>query len=374
VWKQVESLLEQGVDQNLFSGCALVVRSGTEEYLRTAHGFAEREPRLREANNATVWDLASLTKVLVTTPLVMCMVEQGRLDLDAPLSKWIPNAPSGVTAAHCLAHSTGLPAWKPLFATVIEEQLRWGARATRERMLELALAHRTLAAPGQAYAYSDLGILLLGAALERMNGERLDRLWEEMVQPRANVDLRWGWEGAAATEMCPVRGEMVIGNVHDLNAAVMGGIAPHAGLFGSAVEVAKMAAWQMRAHQARESSLSSSTVQRFFGANGPGSHHLGWDGVSPGGSAGPFWPKDGVGHLAFTGCSVWMAPAEDVLVVFLSNRIHPYVGDGPALGPATPEDPLAPRTVGFREFRPRLHTSIVEALRAGGKWRPGPGA
>jgi len=257
---------------------------------------------------------------------------------------------------------------------VIEEDLRWGVQATRDRMLELALAHPTVAPPGQAYAYSDLGFLLLGAALERMSGERLDRLWEETVPPRANVDLRWGWAEAAATEMCPVRSEMVIGKVHDLNAAVMGGIAPHAGLFGSAVEVAKLAAWQMRAYQGGESSLSSGTVQRFFGAKGPGSHHLGWDGVSPGSSAGLLWPKDGVGHLAFTGCSVWMAPVEDVVVVFLSNRIHPYVGDGPALGPATPDDPLAARTIGFRAFRPRLHTSIVEALRAEGKWGPGPGA
>ncbi|RME20642.1 MAG: esterase, partial [Deltaproteobacteria bacterium] len=221
------------------------------------------------------------------------------------------------------------------------------------------------AAPGAVHCYSDLGILLLGAALEVVGGDRLDRLWDARVRRPTGVDLRFGWPDAAATEDCPVRRRVIVGEVHDLNAAVMGGIAPHAGLFGSAGEAAACAAWQLRAWQGRgDEGLDPELVRTAWGWTAAGSHHLGWDGVSqPGSTAGPSWPPDGVGHLGFTGTSLWVAPRQDVIVCLCTNRVHPTIEGG-----ASPGQPVGPRTRAFRALRPAVHRAIVAALAAGGRW------
>ena len=121
----------------------------------------------------------------------------------------------------------------------------------------------------------------LCALLEKLGGERLDALQRRALP---DPELRWGWPGAAATEDCPLRGRVVVGEVHDLNAAVMGGRAPHAGLFGSVRGVAAAAAWQLRAFQGHHEGLPPGLVRQAFCQQGPGSHRLGWDGVTPGAS------------------------------------------------------------------------------------------
>ena len=155
-----------------------------------------------------------------------------------------------------------------------------------------------------------------------------------------------------------MRGRVVVGEVHDLNAAVLGGLSGHAGLFGSAREVAAAAAWQLRAYHGAEEGLRTETVRAYWTAKGPGSHHLGWDGVSPGASsAGPRWPADGVGHTGFTGCSLWVAPERRIVVAFLTNRVHPLVEGG-----SVPSAPVSPRYQAFKDLRPELHTRILTAL------------
>lgn len=363
-WDPVVALLDQAVADGVVPGVALCVRSADHVLFSYAAGHAELEPRRRAACEDTAWDLASLTKVLCTTPLCLRLHEQGRLDLDEPLDALLPDAPPGVTARHCLLHSSGLPAWRPLFQEVIARGWAWGAPATRQAVLHAARTTPTVAGPGARHAYSDLGMLLLGAAIEAREGERIDRLWEREVRCWMGVDLRWGWPDAAATERCPVRQRVIVGEVHDLNAAVLGGLAPHAGLFGSAAQVAAAGAWHLRCAQGRERGLSPETLDQAWSAEGPGSHHLGWDGVSPqGSSASDRWPPDGVGHLGFTGTSLWLAPRQDVVVALLSNRVHPEVEGGSVPGAAP-----GPRTRAFRVLRPAVHQAVVEALETLGRW------
>ena len=361
-WRAVDAILAQGVEDGLFAGAALCVRGLQTEYHAAACGLAEVRPRERAASLQTPWDLASITKVLGTTPLAMRMVAQGRLELDAPIQQRIADAPTGVTAAHCLSHTSGLPPWRALFSTLTNQQ-RWGLPATRDEALRLARTVPVTAAPGQRYAYSDLGFMLLCALLEDIGGERLDVLWQREVGTPSGADLRWGWPEAAATEDCPVRGAVIVGQVHDLNTAVLGGISSHAGLFGPVQQVAAAAAWQLRGFHGADEGLSAQVVRRFWQHRAVGSHRLGFDSPTPGiASAGPRWPLDGVGHTGFTGGSVWIAPTQRVVVAFCSNRVHPVVEGGSVPG-AT-----GPKTVAFKRFRPRLFTAIVDALEAEGRW------
>jgi CubicO group peptidase (beta-lactamase class C family) len=233
-----------------------------------------------------------------------------------------------------------------------------GRSETRASILHAAQAEPLQNPPGSSYRYSDLGFLMLASVLESLGGQRLDALFEQRVLGPSRADLRWGWPGAAATEDCPHRGRVVVGEVHDLNAWLMGGVSSHAGLFGTAAEVAANAAWQLRAWGGRsDEGLDPEVVRRFFSTKGAGSHRLGWDGVSPGGSAGERWPRDGVGHLAFTGCSIWMAPQQGFVAVLVSNRLHPEVEGG-----SVPDAPIHPRYAAFRALRPAVYSAIADAL------------
>jgi len=364
MWAEVDALLRGAVADGVVPGASLAVRWPDRGRWALDVGHAEIRPRVRRVAPGLPWDLASLTKVLCTTTLAMRLVDDGRLLLDAPVTHWVAGAPAGVTVAHLLDHSSGLPAWAPLHEAVDALGAPWGSAAARTSVLQAVCAAGLEAAPGSRYRYSDLGFLLLGAVLESAGGDRIDRLFERLVRAPSGADLRWGWPGAAATEDCPARRRVVVGEVHDLNAASMGGIAPHAGLFGSVDAVATLAGWLLEARDGRCPELSAETVQRFWTHVGVGSHRLGWDAVTPGGSsAGPRWPLDGVGHLAFTGCSVWVAPRQGVVVALATNRVHPEVEGG-----AVPDAPIAPRYAAFRSLRPVLHTAVVDALVAGGVW------
>lgn len=365
MWTETQALLERAVDDGVIPGIALCIRVRGRVVFDVALGHAEQRPSVRQASTETAWDLASLTKVLATTPVAMSLVADGLLDLDAPLKSILPDAPDGVTAAHCLSHTSGLEPWLPLYELPQVKGAGWGSPAARDHALAAARGSKVQASAGAQHAYSDLGFLLLCSAMETLAGARIDRLFEGRVAGPSGVRLGWGWPDAAATEDCPHRGEVVRGKVHDLNAYAMGGISSHAGLFGRAADVAAAAAWQLRAWQGDDTQgLSPAIVRRFWSHKAAGSHHLGWDGVSPtGSSAGPLWPADGVGHLGFTGCGVWIAPSQDVIVAMVSNRVHPQVEGG-----SVPDAPIHPRYAAFRALRPAVHTAVVEALRRTGGW------
>lgn len=241
-----------------------------------------------------VYDLASLTKPLCTAEVALRLVAAGRLALDAGH----PLLPPGVTIRHLLQHASGWKAWEGFHVRC----------ADRAAILAAVLATPLDHAPGTVHTYSDLGFLALGAVLEAVGGARLDAQW---VGP-----LRWGDPRSEST------GEGRGGAVHDPNARAMGGIAPHAGLFGTAREVAEVAArWLPGAALSTE--IGPPLVARALVERGPGTHALGWDTPSPGGvsTAGAAPPDDAVGHLGFTGTSLWISPSRGRVAVLLTNRV-----------------------------------------------------
>lgn len=363
-WSAVETIVQDTLAHGACAGMAISVRTLDGELLLIERGRAEVCPSRRDVRPGQVWDVASLTKVLATASICAVLVDRGELDLDAPLVGLLPGAPEAVTPRMCLSHASGFPAWRRLFDLVEAEGLVWGTAATRQRLLERCWTTPLEAEPGRRHRYSDIGMLALCAYLEQCCGARIDVLWQRLVGDPTGIDLRWGWPGAAATELCPLRGRVVVGEVHDLNAAVLGGVASHAGLFGSASSVSALGVAALRGFHG-DSWISKSTTRAFWSHEGPGSHHLGWDGVSPGGSsAGHRWPLDGVGHLGFTGCSLWLAPQQGVAVAVLANRVHPVVEGG-----AVPGAPLHPRYRRFKAMRPAVHTAVVDALEQLGVWR-----
>ena len=151
---------------------------------------------------------------------------------------------------------------------------------------------------------------------------------------------------------------MIRGEVHDLNAAILGGKSTHAGLFGSVSALTEAAEWSLLGYHGESTDLEAESVRYFWTTKGPGSHVLGWDTPSDTGStASDLWPRNGVGHLGFTGTSLWVAPDERLIVGFASNRVHPNVEGG-----AVPFAKTGPKTKAFRAFRPRLHQTILEIL------------
>jgi CubicO group peptidase (beta-lactamase class C family) len=292
----------------------------------------------------TLFDVASLTKPLVTTTLAMRLVDDGRLSLDHPLRP-------GVTVRHALCHATGLPAWRPL-----HEEIREDAADPRAAIVERIRSFPLEAEPGARSVYSDLGFILLGDALERAGGDRLDALFAPIAAafaPGATFDPDPA-RCAPTRPTPPDQPELDLrGTVNDDNALALESVAGHAGLFATAGDVSALAAALIAAWSDRATSpiARPQTVRAFWTPSGvPGSTWcLGWDRPSPVASqAGARWPRDGVGHLGFTGCSLWIDPPRARWVVLLSNRVYT-----PAAGDA------------IKTFRPALHDAIVAALDRG---------
>ncbi len=284
----------------------------------------------------TVFDVASLTKPTATVATAMKLVAVGALRLDAQVRTYIPELTGAGTEAievrHLLTHSSGFPAHLELYKRILAGE-NMGAAHPRDAMLRMVCDTALVYAPGSQSIYSDLGFMLLGACVERAGGDRLDHLAAAhvfdalgMTATRfVDLDASDRPTGAAATEDCPYRG-VVQGEVHDQNAHAAGGIMGHAGLFSTAPDLGRFAMAMIDA----SGGFDRGTIDAFFAPSGvPGSTwRHGWDtpDPKPGVShAGDRWSRDGMGHLGFTGCAIWLDPARRRYVVLLSNFIHPTV-------------------------------------------------
>jgi CubicO group peptidase (beta-lactamase class C family) len=369
-FEPVRQLCQRAVADGAAPGFVLLVASGGMVQFHEAFGARQLVPKQLPAFPDTVYDVASLTKAAVTSVLVMKEIERGSLELDEPLANRLPefDGPKGddrraaVTIRHLLSHSSGLPAHRPFWKSA--------ARAASERWaIGLSAAREPLEySPGTLSVYSDLGFILLGWLLERTTELRLDALakrdlFEPLGLKTATFVNLWDADGrarllaehaVAATQQSAERGRLVLGEVDDENAAAMGGIAGHAGLFSDAADVsaiagALVAAWRGAANPV----VGPEVVREFWTPAGvPGSTwRLGWDGPAASGSqAGSRLSRAAVGHLGFTGCSLWIEPERETWIVMLSNRVHPRV----------------PEHAKFKEWRPRLHDAAMEALGLGG--------
>ena len=330
-WRAVTSFLDSAVAGGAAPGAVLGVSIDGARFLHTTGQLGADDGTPVEAS--TVYDLASLTKVIGLATALMLAVEEGKLDLDAPIQRYLPgfsgDLKERVTVRMLLAHTSGLPAWRPLFRET-------GSRA---EAIELAIKTPLESVPGARGAYSDLGSIVLTHAVETIYGERLDSLLERRVfEPLGMHSLRFlppDPVRIAPTEIDPWRGRVLRGEVHDENAARMDGVSGHAGLFGSAPDLLTFAEWVLEGWKdgKREGSKAGerpsfppSLVQAFTSRQDlvPGSSRaLGWDTPTPGGSAGSLLSGNSFGHTGFTGTSLWVDPERRLAIVLLSNRVNP---------------------------------------------------
>ena len=322
-----------------FPGAVLAIgaRSGLV-HLR-AFGRLSPEPLAAAVEPDTIYDLASLTKVVVTTTVAMTLVDQRTLDLDAPVAGFFPRFRGGgkeaVRLGQLLSHSGGVPAWSPLY------QGTTGKQAFVDRIVDLPLAYP----PGSRSEYSDLGILLLGDVLERLAGAPLERLARERVlAPLGMRDTGYGpgpglLPRIAPTENDPWRGRLLRGEVHDENAFALGGVAPHAGLFGTAGDLVRFAQMLLEEGVVEGRRVVSRESVALFTRRAGVQHStraLGWDTAAdesgrrssipgePGySSAGSLLSPRSFGHTGFTGTSLWVDPERGLSLVLLSNRVCP---------------------------------------------------
>ena len=358
-WSSLNNLLEEGLRQGVYTAAVAVVGSKGALQWEGAAGRLSKDPEAQAATLDTVFDLASLTKPLATALAAMILVQRGRLTLETTLGEilqeeWLPPDKQALTLRNLLAHQAGLPAWRPFYETVLaappEDRAGLPARLAAAAPLEYP--------PGTQTLYSDLGYMLLHAAVETAAGRALDSFCqEEIYRPLGLTVLgfrhrsRPGGDSLAyaATEAGLIPGRTISGEVHDENAWAAGGVAGHAGLFGSAEEVFKLLSDIYRAYRGEAAGLFSPEVMRVFLTPVPGGRALGFD--TPDSdrsrcSAGRFFSTRSVGHLGFTGVSFWLDLDTGQVVVLLTNRVH--------LG----RDDKAK----IQAFRPRFHGAAAKAL------------
>ena len=327
---QAERLLETAIRERVTPGAVLQATSRDGSRLHVAAGhltYADNSPEVAEE---TVYDLASLTKVIAGLPLLLHVLSEGEVRLTDTVSRFFANAGwfqerslANVTIEDLALHRSGLPAWRPLFANV-SERLTATANVLQTHLTE----------PTGAFVYSDLGAMVLGAVIERVLGERLDTAFDRLVAKPLGMSetrfapLRAGVQ-VAPTEDDGWRGRLLSGEVHDENATVMDGVSAHAGLFGVAADLSRYAtAWlALEAPFARSEWLRKAT-EDLSGGEGPARGLL-WRLNDP-----VDWPvgagvsADAFGHTGFTGTSVVVDPTAGWTCVLLTNRVHPRRGDG----------------------------------------------
>lgn len=337
-----EHLMNIGVTAGAFPGGVLLIGNHREILYHRAFGSAELIPERRSATTATVYDLASVTKVVCTTTLVLQLIERGRIRLDDQVERFFPgfgaNGKEDVRLRHLLSHCSGLPAWAPLY-------LR--GRTNEERfqyIKDLALEYPT----ASKVVYSDLGFILLGqmvAHLYDLPFEEVAR--REIFEPLEMADTCYNpphtmWERVAATEVnndfetnmsndadgINRRTGTILGEVHDGNCFAMGGVTGHAGLFSTAKDLYNFVHMLLNRGEFKGrrilSPLMIEKMRQNYTATVPGGNRgLGWDLPDEFSSGGDLTSAQAFGHTGFTGTSIWVDPAYDIAVILLTNRVHP---------------------------------------------------
>lgn len=352
--------MQNALHTGVFPGAVLSIQLQREPVLHQAFGYRCLAPQRDEMSPNTIFDLASLTKVVVTTTAVMVLYERGEIGLDDPVSRFVPefgaNGKADVALSHLLAHSSGLPAWID-FRTLLPHGVEVGTLNAKQVVYDhihgISLEYPT----GTQTKYSDLGFVLLAEIVERVAGRPLDQFCHEEVfeplgmqdtgfNPLARTDRSYAPERFASTEECPWRRRIMRGEVHDENAHVMGGVAGHAGLFSTSQDLGRFV--RMMTCTDEKDPLRSTTIRTFTRRQNlvPDSNRaLGWDTPSEGSSSGHLFSSDAFGHTGFTGTSIWIDPTRDLAVVLLTNRVHPSRENTKILS-----------------FRPQLHDTIVQSM------------
>ncbi len=348
-------VVERAVADKAFPGATLVVGYHGKVAVH-AFGKLRYDAKAQATTVKTMYDVASLTKVIVTTTLVAKLVEgdfPSPLNLDAPVERYLPEWATGpqpewrqrMTVRHLLTHTSGLPPFKEY----------WRTSKSKQDTLTKIFAEPLDYEPGTKEIYSDLGIILMAEIIERLTGRTLDDLANQYIfAPLGMRDSMYKppkklWPTIAPTEFdARFRKRLVQGEVHDENAYAIGGVSGHAGLFSTAPDLAAFCQMLLNggvyAHQRilkRATIAQFTTPQQLSG----GTRTLGWAVPTEGGSSGHYFSAHSFGHTGFTGTSIWIDPDRELFVVLLTNRVNP-----------TRENQK------IAKVRPELHDAVMQAL------------
>lgn len=343
---KVKDLLQGWVEEGLLPGAALRVVHQRKVWYACEAGTTSVSKE-QPVTSETLYDLASLTKVTATLPVILWLMQEKQLAPEDPLGRFFPDCPAdkkGITVAHLLTHTSGLPA-------DLEQRNRDDTLVFPELIYQQTLQSE----PGTKVVYSDLGMIWLGLLIERISGEPLDELAQKHIfRPlQMNHTLycpnKYHFQNIASTEYSPLIGAYICGEVHDEKAYAMGGVAGHAGLFATADDMAVYALSWLDEERAILEAKWRSIAIRCHTLGRRGTRGFGWDLKGPDreSSCGMRFHPTSFGHTGFTGTSLWMDPVQEIAVVFLTNAVH--------LG----------RDHQLRRLRPLLHDAVTAHIRKG---------
>jgi CubicO group peptidase (beta-lactamase class C family) len=364
--KDIKKLLEKGVLEGVFPSAAagISIGLGKEKKIIISHcGNATFYPEKRKLKKQDFFDLASLTKPLATTVAILCLIKEKKIDADEKLSSLLEKKIAGdknqITTKHLLSHSSGLPAHREYFNTLKNIPPKEKNIFVENFLLQEQLEY----APGSAYLYSDLGFMMLGRIIEKKAGCTLSHYVKEKILRPLNLEKKIFYMPLfkekknhkkidfVATENCPWRKKILTGEVHDDNCYTMGGVAGHSGLFGNieGVTIYTSLILDMWKGYLKHTNINKEDLVCFLARQNkiPGSSWaLGFDTpAKTESSSGSYLSQNSVGHLGFTGTSFWIDPENEVVIVLLSNRVHP-----------------SRENIKIKKFRPYFHDRVMEKL------------
>ena len=354
--KPAYALLDRAIADGAFPGAVLAVGWNGQVAMR-AFGRLAQGSKAKKVTKDSTYDVASLTKPIVTTTAIMMLAQQGRVDLDAPVEDYLPDFAEGaksdpdpewrarVTVRMLLVLSSGLPAHRDFYKEA----------KGRDAILARVLAEPLVREPGTQLEYSDLGFILLGEIVARLTGEPLDAFARrEIFQPLGMDHTMFNPSRRLRPEIAPTeidnasRRRLVWGEVHDENAWAMGGIAGHAGLFSTARDVATFAQMILNGGiYAHKRILSRATIEQFTSkiTLGNSASAMGWFVPTEPSTSGRYFSSRSFGHIGFTGTTLWIDPERSLFVILLTNRVHPTRANDK-----------------IRQVRPAVHDAVVESL------------
>ncbi|MGA8430833.1 MAG: serine hydrolase domain-containing protein [Candidatus Sulfotelmatobacter sp.] len=363
IFSSAFSILDAALSAHAFpAASAAITHRGRLIALKAFGRFTyESDPMgARMVSAATLFDLASLTKVVATTTVAMLLYERGILELEVPVSGVIPEFLRGAVTSSCdprrnevtfrklLAHSSGLPAYEKLFLK----------HATRDELLQAAFTTPLTADPGTHAEYSDIGFVILGAALERLAGESLDQFCQrEIFGPLGMTNTTFNPPAELRAQIPPTakecgadarsnfRNRIIQGEVQDENASVLGGIAGHAGLFSTAGNVARFAHAMLNGGRPILRPETVALFTRREAEPASTSRTLGWDTPSAPSQSGKYFGPASFGHLGYTGTSLWIDPDRQLSIALLTNRTWPDCSNQ-----------------AIKQVRPQFHDAVMDAL------------
>jgi CubicO group peptidase (beta-lactamase class C family) len=319
----IDRVVRRGITAGGYPGASVVIGRKGFAVWQKGFGYLDWNKKTTVSVTESVYDLASLTKVVGTTTAMMILFDEGRIELDAPVASYLPEFTGGykdsITIRDLLAHRSGLPASRDLW------RIAHSPEEARRAVIEAPLACR----PRQCMIYSDLGAITLGLIVERVTGMGMDAYLQARVfGPIGMTETGFRPDAAmrariAPTEVTPPRGYPLRGEVHDENAYALGGVAGHAGMFSTAADLSMFAQMMLNGGEyAGIRIVADSTIKLFTEKKVIGNRALGWAKADGTGGSGDHLSDAAYGHTGYTGTSLWIDPKRDMFVVLLTNRVH----------------------------------------------------